>query len=126
MTGGVSIEKYTQLREPYMFRDTVFRIDITHYNNHVNCSEGYDMKTYRKQETHASAQNKAYINSQVCEQFNAHLVKIRTQVGYMTQEHYMLYTRFFLYQLNQQKMLNIETQTHNQKQNAQTNVRYGR
>ncbi len=101
---GCQLHQYIMHREPIFFRDTICRIDITHYKNHVNCSKGYDPNTYRQVNSYARSDNR--INSQVCEQFNSSLKHVRDQVGFMTQHRYLLFTRFFLYQLNQRKKQN--------------------
>ena len=53
-----------------------------------------------------AAQQDNYINSQIAEQFNSSLKYIRTQVTFMKQEHYLLFTKHFIALLNENKQKN--------------------
>ena len=70
------LQQYSMKREPRRFIHTRFLLDRMHDKNHV-CTEGYSMDTY------SADTNIEAINSQVCEQANAHLRRIATQLAYM-------------------------------------------
>lgn len=92
------LHTYSLKREPFHFQDTIFRVDITHATNHVACADTYNPKKFRAHNTHASKYT--YINSQICEQTNALLKKIRGVSGFMTQERFLLFNRLLLYRHN--------------------------
>jgi hypothetical protein len=73
-------------------------IDITHVKTHKSCSAGYDPQIYRKAKISEIGITKT--NTQIAEQCNSILKKYRIQVGYMSEQRYLLCTRFFLYTYN--------------------------
>ncbi|XP_078661027.1 uncharacterized protein LOC144905304 isoform X2 [Branchiostoma floridae x Branchiostoma belcheri] len=81
---------YAMNREPHFFRNTTFLVDRFHFKGHIGCSLGYDMDSY------STCPNIKSINSQVNEQANSGLVRIRPQVSYMTPNNFMFHTRLFL------------------------------
>jgi len=98
------LHTYCLRREPFFFRNTVFRVDIMHYRNHVGCSEGYDPSIYRDPGAHSSTRNMPYVNTQAAEQCNAALQLIRTPAAFMTAQHFMQYARLFLAYRNMRKI----------------------
>ena len=76
-------------REPYYFRNTLFVVDRFHWRGHVGCSAGYCLNSYTQMAIKE-------INSQVNEQANAGLQRIRGQLAYMTPENFMFTLTLFL------------------------------
>ena len=76
-------------REPYFFQNTLFVVDRFHWRGHVGCSSGYCLDIYQ----HMAMKK---INSQVNEQANAGLQRIRGQLAYMTPENFMFTLKLFL------------------------------
>lgn len=95
------LHTYVVKREPHHFQNTIFRIDITHAQTHTACAETYDPKLFRNDKAHSSKHTE--VNTQICEQTNSLLTKIRGVSGFMTQERFMLFNRLLLYKHNIQK-----------------------
>lgn len=87
-------------REPRFFRSTVFRIDINHAKNHTGCGEGYNPAIYRDAHDHSSEGNLPYVNTQIAEEWNNLLTRLRGSVTWMNQENFMLYIAHFLARRN--------------------------
>lgn len=100
---GCKLHTLALRREPYFFRNTIFRVDAMHYANHVGCSEGYNSKLYSKLGSYSSEANVPRANTQVCEQGNALLKHIRVSCCFMTQHSFMVYTRMYLANKNMNK-----------------------
>ena len=66
-------------REPLRFKSVKFLVDRFHSSGHT-CSEGYHMDTYDCDEKIAK------INSQLCEQSNARLRNMASQVACMSSD----------------------------------------
>lgn len=88
-------------REPHFFHASFFTLDSLHSPNHVDCSEGFDLRVAR--DVSSLSATPLFFNTQVAEQANAALRRITKSVGFMTSRHAMLYTRFFLAEFNRQK-----------------------
>ena len=94
---GCQLHAYVLKREPTRFKDTKFLVDRLHYRNHVGCSIGYSMDHY------ASNEEIRDVNSQVCEQLNADLRLLATQIAHMTPDNAMYHLTIFLALRNGQK-----------------------
>lgn len=86
-----NLHNYCLNREPNFFRDTEFRIDKFHWPNHTGCSHAYDMRLYPQY---------AEINSQVVEQANAALSRIKSSLSYMNAKNFMNHCKLFLWYRN--------------------------
>jgi hypothetical protein len=87
-------------RLPYFFKDTTFKVDITHFPTHVGCSDNYNAAIGRDLAFHSSKDRGSYVNSQICEQTNSKIMRLRLPVGFMTQEMGLRYTRVYLARQN--------------------------
>jgi hypothetical protein len=85
---------YCLKREPALFSHCRFFVDRFHWNNHSACSIGYDMQRYSSDPTLVS------VNSQVTEQLNSCLQKLRRSLSYMSYKKFMLHLKMFLYLRN--------------------------
>jgi hypothetical protein len=101
---GCKLHVYSLKREPWFFRNTVFRIDALHYRGHVGCSEGYDPRVYRQPQAHSSSKQSPWTNTEAAEQANACMKKIKNHVAFMTQDNYLWYLRWYLGRYNARKM----------------------
>lgn len=81
---------YCLRREPLLFRNTRFLVDRLHWANHSACAIGYCLNRYKTDE------NLISINSQVNEQLNACLVKLRTSLSYMNYDKFVRCLKLFL------------------------------
>ena len=88
-------------REPHFF----FAVDRFHWKGHVGCSSGYNLGTYK-----LSLDLKG-INSQVNEQANAGLQRVREQLAYMTVDNFMFTVSLFLCMKNIDKRNKIDMST---------------
>ena len=70
------LHAYCLNRKPAFFQETQFAVDRFHWKGHIGCSLGYCLDTY----THLNIRE---INSQVNEQANVGLQRIKGQVSYM-------------------------------------------
>ena len=95
-----ALHLYCLKREPKRFMNTRFMVDRMHRKNH-NCTEGYCMETYS-----SDAKIKA-LNSQTCEQANAHLRRLATSLAYMTPENAICHVKVFLAIRNRDKKHNL-------------------
>lgn len=89
-----ALEEYCLNRAPEFFKDTLFVVDNFHWRNHVSCGLGYCMARY----TFLSN-----VNSQVAEQCNSALKKIKPALGRMLQSNFMAAIRLFLHSWNVSK-----------------------
>ena len=83
------LHQYCLNREPHFFRSTLFAVDRFHWQGHVGCSAGYCLNGYKQMAIKD-------INSQVNEQANAGLQRIRGQLAYNTPENFMFTLKHFL------------------------------
>lgn len=84
------LHQYCLNREPTFFRDTKFYVDRFHWKCHVGCSVGYCLDQYK------ATCDVVTINSQINEQANAGLKRIRSQLAYMTLDNFMIHLSLFL------------------------------
>jgi len=75
--------------EPQHFKDTLFLVDRFHWRGHIGCSSGYNLDVY-------GAPHLRAVNSQINEQANADLQKIRGQLAYMTATNFHFHLSLFL------------------------------
>ena len=73
-------------REAGYFKNTQFFFDIFHSYNHV-CFEIYSSKKL----IHYNS-----VNSNICEQFNSYLKRIKSSVKQMSQEHFMFFVQYMI------------------------------
>ncbi|XP_077987997.1 uncharacterized protein LOC144442507 [Glandiceps talaboti] len=90
------LHQYSLNREPEFFKNTLFLVDRLHWKNHTGCSSGYNMNVYK----YNADINK--LNSQVCEQSNADLARIKAQVSYMLPDNFMFHVSLFLAVMNRE------------------------
>ena len=82
------LHQYCLNREPRFFSNTLFVVDRFYWRGHVGCSAGYSLDTYKNMSLRE-------INSQVNEQANAGLQRIRGQLAYMTPENFVYHIFVF-------------------------------
>ncbi len=82
------LHQYSLNCEPH-FRSTKFLVDRFHWKGHVGCSRGYCLDAY-------SGLDSRSLNSQVNEQANAGLQRIRGQLAYMTPKNFVFHANLFL------------------------------
>ena len=80
-------------------------VDKFHYSGHVNCSAGFDLRSYRRLKG---------FNSQASEQINSRLVRLKRIVSFMTQKNFMFFVRNFIMRENKNTNKNIieKAETH--------------
>lgn len=88
-------------REPAFFHPSLFTLDALHSSNHVDCSEGFDLRVARNSSSLGSTP--LFFNTQAAEQANAALRRITKSVGFMGPRQAMLYVRFFMAEYNKTK-----------------------
>ena len=88
------LEEYCLNREPHFWRDCRFFHDIFHGFCH-KCPFVYNSKRIP-----ALDQG---INSEICEQFNAYIKKIKFSARSMNQSHFVFYLQFFIHQWNEKR-----------------------
>ena len=76
------LHSYCLNREPIFFKNTKFFVDRFHFKGHKGCSEGYSLNSY-------VTIDKQAINTQVNEQANAGIQKLKGHVSYMTVKNFM-------------------------------------
>ncbi len=96
---------YALNREPALYANTRFFVDRFHWRGHVGCSKGYCLDSYK------SSVDIKSINSQVNEQANAGLQRIRAQLAYMKPSNFVFTLSLFLCVTNLDKStaLNLST-----------------
>ena len=88
------LEEYCLNREPMFWRNCHFYHDIFHGFSH-KCSF-----VYNSRRVPALARG---INSEICEQFNSYIQKIKFSARSMNQTHFMFYMQFFIHRWNEMK-----------------------
>ena len=91
---------YCLNREPHFFEKTRFAVDRFHWRGHIGCSSGYSLDSYGGRRTKS-------IHSQVNEQANAGLQKIRGQLAYMNIDNFKFHCSLFLALINMDKKLSV-------------------
>lgn len=93
-----SLQEYCLNRAPGFFRDTAFLVDRFHWWNHKACSPSYNVSLYKQLD---------YLNTQVAEQCNSALQRIKPCVSQMLQVNFMFNMRLFLDIWNQKKIAKL-------------------
>ena len=83
------LHHYILNREPNHFKSTKFLVDRFHWKGHAGCSSGYNLNKYPGFDMNA-------INSQVNEQANAGLQRIKAHISYMKEDNFMFHVKLFL------------------------------
>ena len=79
---GCKLPQYVLNREPVHFKNTVFLVDRFHWRGHVICSSSYSLDGYTSLDV-------ASINSQVNEQANAVLQRIKGHIANMKLDNFV-------------------------------------
>lgn len=82
-----SLQEYCLNREPEFFGGTKFGIDRFHLKNHKSCGGGYCLSHYLQYD---------YLNTEIAEQCNSALQKVKPSLAQMNQEYFMFSLRLFL------------------------------
>ena len=88
---------YCLNREPALYKQTRFFVDRFHWRGHVGCSRGYSLDSYQSMDVRS-------INSQVNEQANAGLQRIKAQLAYMKPDNFNFTLSMFLCITNMDKV----------------------
>ncbi|BDA41042.1 hypothetical protein COCOBI_01-6970 [Coccomyxa sp. Obi] len=91
-----NLHRYALRRAPKFFAETAFRIDRLHIFNHNGCSSGYNLAKYPQDMKIVEGVRLRTLNTQVAEQCNSILDRVRTQVVYMHHDNGMVYLKYFL------------------------------
>ena len=102
------LHTYCLKREPARFKDTKFLVDRLHFRNHIACTLGYSMDTY------SSDEEIKQLNSQVCEQANADIRLLATQIAHMTPDNAMHHLSVFLSIRNMKKHVKMRQLAENE------------
>lgn len=94
--------------QPGFFQNTRFCIDRIHKYNHHGCGPGYQLDQLDPRELLVDNVTVSALNSQVAEQCNSLLERIRTQVAYLKHENVMSYVKYFLAMRNKDKVVDLE------------------
>ncbi|KAL5009419.1 hypothetical protein ScPMuIL_015000 [Solemya velum] len=89
------LHSYCISRDPQFFKDTEFYVDRLHWENHTSCSYGYNLSLYPQFNS---------VNSQLSEQSNAGLKRIKDQLSYMTANNFLSHCTFYLWNKNMGKL----------------------
>ena len=95
------LHQYCLNRQPAHFKNTRFFVDRFHWRGHIGCSSGYSLDQYPNPLIKA-------INSQVNEQANAGLQRIKGQLAYMKPDNFMFHLKLFLAISNMDKQNKID------------------
>ena len=103
---GCKLHSYCLNREPALYKDTRFFIDRFHWRGHIGCSKGYCLDEYSAAEVRS-------LNSQVNEQANLGLQRIKGHLSYMKPDNFRFTLSLFLAICNKDKLskLNIDNLT---------------
>ena len=97
------LQPYCLAREPEYFKDTIFLIDRLHSNNHVSCSEVFDLEAHR-----VSGSRMFYINDEVQEQGNLELKPVRKSCLYMKRCTFMPFVQLKLETSNRKQIKRLK------------------
>lgn len=86
-----NLHQYCINRDPDFFKNTAFRVDALHFKNHKACGSSYELKAYPQHKK---------LNSQVVEQANSRIQRIKSQLSYMTQSNFVNHCKLFLWAQN--------------------------
>lgn len=83
-----NLHNYCLNRDPVFFRDSWFVVDRFHWCNHVGCHVGYNLSIYLQHRE---------VNTQVAEQRNATLKKLKSMLSYMNIENFTNHLKLFMW-----------------------------
>ncbi|XP_062580159.1 uncharacterized protein LOC134242143 [Saccostrea cucullata] len=86
-----NLHNYALNRDPAYFSNTLFVVDALHWDNHTACSQGYRAHSYPLLKN---------LNTQIVEQNNSKLRKLKSSLSYMKPENFMNTLKFFLWFCN--------------------------
>ena len=89
-----ALEEFCLNRLPSFFKNTLFLVDRFHWWNHAACSIGYDIRSYHDLE---------YLNTEVAEQNNSALKRIKRTLTRSSQGPFMVLLKLFLHRWNLKK-----------------------
>jgi hypothetical protein len=92
---------YALNREPKLYKSSRFFVDRFHWRGHIGCSKGYCLDSYKSLDS-------AKINSQINEQANTGLQRIKGQLAYMKPENFMFTLSIFLAITNMDKIRKLD------------------
>ena len=90
------LEEYALNREPKFYRQCRFYHDVFHGYHH-KCPYSYNSRR---------VPSLSQVNSEICEQFNSYIKKIKLSARAMSQSHFVFYLQFFIHQWNKTKKEN--------------------
>ncbi|XP_062381987.1 uncharacterized protein LOC134069870 isoform X2 [Sardina pilchardus] len=82
------LHSYALNRDPQFFINTWFLVDRLHWKNHSACSSGYNTNRYPQF---------GNINTQVAEQYNAKLKRLKHHLPYMAKQHFLQHLKLYLW-----------------------------
>ncbi|XP_041931359.1 uncharacterized protein LOC121694974 isoform X1 [Alosa sapidissima] len=82
------LHTYAIRRDPQFFNKTWFLVDRLHWRNYSGCNAGYQLDVYLQHQD---------INSQLAEQSNSLLKKLKSQLSYMNRDNFIGHLRLFLW-----------------------------
>jgi len=88
------LHAYALNRDPVRYCNTLFFVDRFHWPNHTACSSGYSMEGRLGLER---------VNTEIVEQKNSMLAKLRSQLSYMSVTNFMTHTALYIAHLNQEE-----------------------
>ena len=94
------LEEYCLNREPKFWSETRFWHDIFHGYSH-KCPYSYNSRRIPKL---------SRVNSEICEQFNSFIQKIKYSGRAMSQSHFIFFLQFFIHLWNEKKKSKFEKQ----------------
>lgn len=92
-----ALQDYCLNRAPWFFMNTVFLVDAFHWSNHKACSQGYMIKRYTNERFKR-------LNSQVAEQNNSALKRLKSMLSRMSQKPFMAMVMLFMTHWNFKKL----------------------
>ncbi|XP_028394477.1 uncharacterized protein LOC114518672 [Dendronephthya gigantea] len=91
-----NLHSYCLNGDPTFFKDTQFLVDRLHWADHTGCSSAYHISCYPDYD---------YLNSQIAEQSNSGLKKIKGPLSYMNDENFSRHCSFYLWFKNREIMM---------------------
>ena len=92
-----ALQDYCLNRAPWFFMNTLFLVDAFHWSNHKACSQGYMIKRYTNERFRR-------LNSQVAEQNNSALKRLKSMLSRMSQKPFMAMLMLFMTHWNFKKL----------------------
>jgi hypothetical protein len=94
-----ALQDYCLNREPDFFKHTRFVVDRFHWRNHKSCARSYDMSLY---------EDLLGLNSQIAEQCNSALRRVKASITQMRQQSFMFNVRLYLDEWNRRKIARLD------------------